>query len=177
MFGRSNPDDPPYRAPYPYKEIWRKHRGVGGEIGWPDIGSPTPQLVNGLASIDSFVSCRKYWEVAKKKYPRARINMIAVGEVEDNNDVHFFFLGYDCGIMDEHDNYSAIQNDLLFRTFQELEPFQRLLNKNLLFSSPIDAEAFLVKRRELLKQGYDLETDDNEFYSIPIYSIAPNRRK
>jgi len=162
----------PYKASYPYKKVWKKYRGVGGGFTWPDIGEPTPQLADGLAPVESLAYCRKYWGIAQRKYPRDRINLLAVGDVKDNDNARFVFLGYDCGIIDEYNNFSAILDDLIYRIFHELLPFQHALNKNLLFSSPVDAEAFLVKRQELLRQGYPLETDEDEFSVIPIYSIA-----
>ena len=163
--------------PFPLKKIWKRYRGLGGALGWPDIGRPTPHLIDGLASMDAIEDCRTYWENSKKKYPNNRIHFLAIGDVDESEGTRFIFLGYECGIINEYDNYSAIQNDLLLRHFQELEIFQRQLNKNLLFPSSVEAEAFLAKRRELLKQGYDLETDEDEFYPIPIYAIAPVKRK
>ena len=168
--GYNNPQIP-YTAPYPFKDVWKKYRGIGGEIGWPDIDNPKPPLINGLASFSSFMSCYKFWEKAKKKYPRDKINLLAIGEVEKCDDLRFIFLGYDCGFISEFDNFSAISDDLIFRNFFELEPFRRLLNKNMLFSTFIEANIFLEKRKKLLEQSYPLETDDNEFSPIPIFSI------
>jgi len=163
---------PPYVLSYPIQEIWENYHGVGGDIGWPDIGSPTPCLIDGLASVDSIISCWEYWETAKTKYPDDKVNLLAIGDVEKCNNFRFIFLGYDCGDINEYDNFSAILDDLIIRKFPEFALFNYLLNKNLLFSSLTDAKAFLAKRQELLRQGYPLETDDNEFYPIPIYSIT-----
>jgi hypothetical protein len=159
---------------YPsYKEIKHKYRGVGGQHAWPDIGNPPPPLIDGLASVDSIVFCRAYWEVAKKKYPRDQINLVAIGDVEANNEVRFAFLGYDCGCYEsEYNHFSSVLNDLLFMTIKDFEPFHHLLNKNLLFFSYVEAEAFLAKRKILLMQGYPLETDETEFSVIPIYAIV-----
>jgi hypothetical protein len=164
----------PHVLCYPsYGEIWHRYRGVGGRHAWPDIGSPPPPLVNGLAPVDAIESCRVYWEAAKKKYPRDKINLVAIGDVEANNEVQFAFLGYDCGYYEsEYNHFSAVLNDLLFLIVKEFEPFQHLLNKNLLFQSHVEAEAFLEKRKSLLMQGYPLETDETSFSTIPIHSIV-----
>ena len=162
--------DAPCEVICPFEKAFGKYRGINGDP-WPEIDLPKPDLADGLASLDDFTSCREYWNKAKEIFPNDKIDLLAIGNVEERDDLQFSFLGYDCGWYEEYSNFSALQNDLLFGGFKELESFHCFLNKNLLFTSRHDVDAFLARRYELFLKGYPLETYDFEYYAIPIFSI------
>ena len=157
-----------------------QYHGIDG-LAWPDIQKPIPKLINGLAPLNEYYSSLEYYKNAKKQYPYSRFFLLAIGDLKNDEGLYeglrFFFLGYDCGCYEsEYNNFSTLMQDLLLKNFEELEPYRRLLNKHLLFSSIHDAENFCIKRNKLLEQGYPMETDEDGFHPIPIYTIAPKQR-
>ena len=77
-------------------------------------------------------------------------------------------VGYEVGICEEDRTiYSSIFNEVLFGHYEELNPFQGILNENFLFSDRKTAEHYIQIHHEMTVQGKDVE----QGVDMTIYEI------
>jgi hypothetical protein len=152
-----------------YQKINQMYLGVEGEA-WPDIAMPLPRLQDGLAYFDEIEECETYLKTAKSIFRTDVVNFLLIGDSKVEEILGFQFAGYDCGYyLGEYNNYSALYDDLVVRTIDELSSFKLKLNSHLLFTSVDDAQAFLGVRKRICCSNTLLETDE-ESVVLPIYS-------
>jgi len=153
--------------------IFQSYEGFDGQ-SWPGASLAGFTLFNGLAPAASYHKVRAYYEGLVN---RADCDLIALNENPDVEGVQFTFVGYDVGYYEsEHSHFSALLNEVVFGTTDEMRRVAADLNEHLLLESAQQAEALLDLRISLLSRGLDLESD-GDFEIISIYSYADTPRR
>ena len=149
-----------------YGEIFKKFKGVDGDIWLNSTGINPPTEDGTLAGIKYFDKVIEFYRATEKKKKRDLvflydINDIHLPSVVENN---FVFSGYEVGVYSSMYNYwSCIANEIINGTLSEMQMFSNMLNDNLLFSCLDDVNSFLSLRQKLCQKGHaGIELEDLE---------------
>ena len=155
-----------------HDEILEKYRGIDG-FRWPVAEGIPPPVQEGLALLEEESRVRSYFEAL----PLSKKDLLFVVEESATpsssrlpRGAHL--LGFDLGLIGESDPSSLIFHEVIYGLEPELRSLSGLLNESLLFQSPHGISVFRRERAALLRNGRDLEDDEDHPLSYAIYSSS-----
>lgn len=159
------------------EDVIKYYRGIEGEP-WP-LGTElfrTNTLDSGLLPFEQYDLANRYYKAANDRFNCDFIFLESYPKVIHNklDSYNFTFCGFDYGLFDsEYNYYSAIFHEIIYGQYEELRGYSKYLNRCLLLPEFDILLKYEKRRHHLLKEGYDLETsDDNETFSpIPVFGL------